>query len=98
MKDFVKTLMGFGITVGLSDREGFVKNVSTLIKDYQEDPAKAEKWSKAVVDYLEGVRDNINVQNAIKGVTSDGALPDKQNIEELTKAIKELTKELKEKK
>ena len=88
-------MMGIGITVGLSDRESFVKNVEEVIKEYQDDPVKARKWSKAVVDYLQGVRDNVNFQSAMKSVVSDSSLPDKQNIEELTAAIKELSKQLK---
>jgi hypothetical protein len=98
MKDTVKTLMALGITVGLSDREGFVKNISEIIQEYQDDPVKAEKWSKAIVDYLQGVRDNVNLQHAMNSVFAEGTLPDKQNIEELTAAIKELSRQLKESK
>jgi polyhydroxyalkanoate synthesis regulator phasin len=95
MKDIVKTLFGLGITVGLSDRESFVKQVSTIIKEYQKDPEKADKWAHAVMSYFEQTRDSLNMQNAIKEAVADGPLPDKERIEELTNAIKELTKELK---
>jgi hypothetical protein len=96
MKDFAKTLFGLGVTIGLSDRETFVKQVSTIIKEYQKDPEKAEKWAHATMAYLERTRDNINLQNTIKDAFTESDLPDKEGIEELTAAIKELTKELKE--
>lgn len=98
MKDLVKTLFGLGITIGLSDRETFVKQISAIIKEYQKDPEKAEKWTNATIAYLEQTRDNINMQNAIKGAVTDGPLSDREEIEKLTAAIKELTKELQQQK
>jgi hypothetical protein len=94
MRDLAKSLLGLGITIGLSDREKFVKQVSSIIQEYQKDPEKAQKWAQAAIAYLENMKDNINMQNAIKGVVGDNPLPDKKQIEELTNAIKELTKEL----
>ena len=97
MNDLIKTLLGVGVTIGLSDRETFVKQISSIITEYQKDPEKAKKWTDATIAYLEQTRDNLNMQSAIKGVVADGSLPDKQKIEELTLAIKELTKELQRK-
>jgi hypothetical protein len=94
MKDFVKTLLGIGLTVGLSDRESFVKSVSGMLAEYQEDPKKAEKWAKAIVDYLEQVRNNVNLQSSIKGAVADIGISDQQKVTELTQAIEELTLEL----
>ena len=87
--------MGLGITVGLSDRETFVKHVSGFIQEYQKDPEKADQWAKTAVNYLEGVRENINVQAAVKSVLDDQPAPDKKQIEKLTSVIEELTKEIK---
>ncbi len=98
MKDLLKALVGAGITIGLADRDNFVKNVEEIIKEYQGDPVIAGRWSRAVADYLQGVKENINLQQAMKGVMDDASLPDKKNIEELTTAIKELSKQLKENK
>ena len=94
MRDLAKTLFGLGITIGLSDRESFVNQVSGIIQEYQKDPEKAGKWAERVITYLETVKDNINMQSAIKGAMADSPLPDKERIDELTNAIKELTKEL----
>ena len=98
MKDMVKALLSIGITVGLSDRESFVKSVSGLIKEYQDDPQKTDKWAKAIVDSLERMRDNVNLQNSIKSAISDTGVADQQRITELTHAIEELTVELRKNK
>ena len=94
MKDLVKTLLNTGLTLGLSDREGFVKNVSEKLQEYQDDPQKAEKWAKAIADYLTKVKENINTQNSIKSAISDAGLPNQQTVTGLTEAIQELTNEL----
>ena len=86
--------MGLGITVGLSDRDNFVKEVSKLIQEYQDDPSKADKWAQAAVAYMENVRDNINMQSAVKSVIDDQSTAGKKDIEKLTAAIEELTKEV----
>jgi ribosomal protein S15P/S13E len=94
MKDIAKTLLGLGITVGLSDRETFVNQVSTIIKEYQKDPEKADKWADGVITYLEQKRDSYNMHSTIKEAVIEG-LASNKDIEALTNAIKELTEELK---
>lgn len=95
MSDILKTLLNIGIKAGLSDREAFVKEVSTVIEEYQKDPEKAKKWANGVAGYLENVKDKINMESAVKNVLADEALPGKEQIAKLTLAIEELTKELK---
>jgi hypothetical protein len=94
MNDFVKSLLNIGITVGLSDRDSFVKSVSGILQEYEQDPQKAERLSKAFADYLEQVKRNINNQNSIKGAVTEMGFADKKNVAELTVAVKELTNEL----
>jgi hypothetical protein len=94
MPDFIKTLLGAGITISLSDREAFVKEISTVIEEYQNNPDKAQKWARALADYLEGVRDNINMQQAVKTAVTDRTMPDKEHIEKLIGAIEKLTAQL----
>jgi len=92
----IKNLLALGITMGLSDREAFVKKVSGLIEDYQKDPEKAEQWSEGIVKLLEEVKDDFRMQRNISSSISD-SLP-KESIAELTKAMQELTKELQQQK
>jgi hypothetical protein len=94
MKDLINDLLNIGITVGLSDREGFVKNVSDLLQKYHDDPKRTEKLARAITDYLEQVKDNINNRNSIKSAISGAEFGDKQSINELTRAIQELTNEM----
>jgi hypothetical protein len=94
MKDLVQSLFNIGITVGLSDRESFVKSVSGILEEYQCDPQKAEKLSKAFADYLEQVKQNINSQNSIKSAVTEAGFADKKSVAELTLAVKELTNQL----
>ena len=94
MNDLMKSLLNIGITVGLSDRESFVKSVSGILQEYEQDPQKAEKLSKALANYLEQVKNNINNENSIKTAVTEAGLPDRKNVTELTLAVKELTNEL----
>lgn len=92
----IKNLLALGISIGLSDRETFVKKVSGYIEDYQKDPDKAEQWAGAIAKYLEELKDDIRTQSNIRNSIAD-SLP-KQDIEHLTKAVQELTKELQQQK
>ena len=94
MSDLINNLLNIGITAGLSDREAFVKSISELIQKYQEDPQKAGKVAKAVTTYLEQVRDNINTRESIKKAVSESDFRDNEGVAQLTRAIQELTAEL----
>lgn len=90
----MKNIFAMGITIGLSDRDAFVKKAAEYIQSYQDDPEKAEKWAAALVNYLEEMKDNIKLQNTISASVKGANIPDKDSIEELTKAVKQLTDEL----
>ena len=98
MGDLINTILNIGITAGLSDRDNFVKSVSGIIEKYQDDPARAEKLSRALIDYMEQMRNNINTRNSFKSAITDADFANKENITELTLAIKELTSALQKKK
>jgi hypothetical protein len=90
----IKNLLALGISIGLSDRQTFVKKVSGLIEDYQKNPEKAEEWAQSLAKYLEEVKDDIRMQRNIESASGFT----KESIEELTKAVHKLTKELQQKK
>jgi hypothetical protein len=96
MKDFLKSIAALGITIGLSDRETFVKKASEIIEQYQSDPEKAEHLAKMFINYLEQMRNEIRMEKIIQNSKSDSESPAKKDIEELTNAIHQLTKQLKE--
>jgi hypothetical protein len=98
MRDIIKTALGIGITIGLSDRESFVKQVSEVINQYREDPTTGEKWARTLAGYLEKTRDNINLENVMRNAMGSDRMPDRENIDELTKAIKELTTQIQQSK
>jgi hypothetical protein len=95
MSNLVKSLLSLGITIGLSDRETFVKKVSGVIEEYQADPERAEKWSRGFAEYLEQLKSKFQLENTISSSISDAGLPKKETIEDLTRAINKLTEELK---
>jgi hypothetical protein len=90
----LKNLFEMGITVGLSDRQAFVKKMAGLIEEYQKNPEQAEEWAKGLIKYLEEIKEDFRLQRNISA-SSDST---KESIEELTKAVQELTKQLQEKK
>lgn len=95
MRDIIKTALGIGITMGLADRETFIKQVSEVINQYQDDPEKGDKWAQTLVAYLEQTRNNINLESAIQGAMGGDRMPDKEDIGKLTEAIKDLTDQMK---
>lgn len=97
MQQAIKNLLAAGIAIGLSDREAFVKKVSEFIEEYQKDPKKVEQWANLITQYLEEMKEDIRLQRNIKNSFSKD-LPDKDTIEQLTKALHELTKELQQQK
>ena len=97
MQQLIKNLLAVGITIGLSDREAFVKKATDVLEKYQHDPGSSEHWAKVITKYLEETREDIRLQRNIKNSFSD-ELPDKENVTQLTKALNELTKELQQQK
>lgn len=85
----LKNLLSLGITVGLSDRQQFVEKAAGIITKYQQDPEAAERLAEGVVHYLEQLQEDIRMQRNIRG-----AIPT-DDINRLTEAIEQLTKEMK---
>lgn len=92
----LKNLLAIGLTIGLSDRDAFVKKVAGLIEDYQQNPEKADEWANTLAKYLEEIKEDIRTQRNIKAGMAD-ALP-AQDIQKLTKAIETLTQQLQQQK
>lgn len=91
MGEILKNLLAMGITFGLSDRDAFVDKVSGIIQNYKENPEEADKIAVGIVNYLEELKDNIRLQTSIKQSVNSSNVAQKEDIENLIKAIKELT-------
>jgi Holliday junction resolvase RusA-like endonuclease len=91
MGDMLKNLLAMGITFGLSDRDAFVDKVSGVIQNYKDNPEEADKIAVGVVNYLEELKDNIRLQSSIKQSVNNSNLAQKEDIDNLIKAIKDLT-------
>lgn len=91
MGEILKNLLAMGITFGLSDRDAFVDKVSGIIQNYKENPEEADKIAVGIVNYLEELKDNIRLQTSIKQSVNNSNVAQKEDIENLIKAIKELT-------
>ncbi|MBP6730681.1 MAG: hypothetical protein KA149_01405 [Chitinophagales bacterium] len=91
-----KNLLAIGITLGLNDRDAFVKKVSGLIEDYQQNPEQAEEWAGNLAKWLETLKDDIKLQQNIKTGVAEG-MP-KAEIEKLTAAIQQLTTQMQQQK
>lgn len=96
MRELIKSVIAAGITMGLSDRQTFVAQVSELITRYQNDPAEAEKWAEKIAAYLEQTKKNIHLEHAIKSAVGQQHAPQQEDIQTLTDAIQELTRQIKQ--
>jgi Holliday junction resolvase RusA-like endonuclease len=94
MGDMLKNLLAMGITFGLSDRDAFVDKVSGVIQNYKENPEEADKIAVGVVNYLEELKENIRLQTSIKQSVNNSNLAQKEDIDNLIKAIKDLTNKI----
>ena len=98
MSRLFSKLLQLGIVASLHDKDAFIDKVSGVIERYQQDPEKAEKLARGLLEYLQQVNTNINTENSIKNALSDADIPDSGKVDELTKAIQELTHELRQQK
>ena len=96
MSSALRNIIAAGITLGLSDRNTFVKKVADVIDEYQKDPAKAEKWAQVIADYAEQFKNDTRLENIIE--RSNSGMAGAEDIERLTKAIEKLTNELQNRK
>ena len=98
MQNTFSDILRLALIAGLSDRKRFVNKLTAIIEDFQHDPEKAGWWARILEDYLVNMKDNMNREHVFKNAVSSARLPDKEQIEDLTKAIENLTNELKQKK
>jgi hypothetical protein len=98
MRSLFSKLLQMGIIASLHDKETFISKVSGVIERYQQNPEQAEKLARSLAEYLQQVNTNINTETSIRNAISGMDFPDNEKVDELTKAIQELTRELRQQK
>src|SRR5829696_5398900 len=88
------TLLRLGIISSLSDRESFINKISQLIERYYDDPEAAERLARIVATYLEDVKNNLNMSNAVKYSLRKSDMATKEDIEEIQKMVQDLVAEI----
>jgi hypothetical protein len=94
----LNTLLRLGIISSLADRQGFIEKTSRFIEQYYNDPEAAERLARVIATYMEDVKNNINMGNAVRSTLRRTDFATKEDIEELTKALNDLITEIREQK
>ncbi|MBB3187457.1 hypothetical protein [Microbacter margulisiae] len=94
MKPALNLLLKMGIAAGLQERDTVVDKISDILQDKMgTDPERAQKIGEQILTGLEGVKEQLSIEQIIDGLTrNDDVLTHK--IEELTQAINRLNDNL----
>jgi len=77
------------------DREIFVKEVSSFLEQYRNDPVMMESVAQKLFQYLEDMKHRMDMKEVISGALSNQQIPTKKDIDSLKEAIEKLTAEIK---
>lgn len=94
MSGIFDQILRFGLTMSLMDRELFVSKVSEFLEQYRNDPEMIEKVSQRLYDYLEEVKQRMEMKDLISLALESRNLPSNEDIKALTEAIEKLSQEL----
>ncbi|MCX7744508.1 MAG: phasin family protein [Flavobacteriales bacterium] len=94
MSSIFEQILRFGLTMSLMDRELFVSKVSEFLEQYRNDPEMMEKISQRLYQYLEEVKQRMEMKDLISSALESRNLPTNEDVRALTKAIEKLTQEL----
>jgi hypothetical protein len=84
MNRALNLLLKMGIASGLQERDVVIDRISTVLQDkIGTDPEKAQKVGEQILNGLEGLKDQLTIEQIIAGIT--------RNDDELEKRIGELT-------
>lgn len=94
MKPALNLLLKMGIAAGLQERETVIDKISDILQDKMgTDPERAQKIGEQILTGLEGLKEQLSIEQIIDGLTrNDDVLTHK--IEELTQAINRLNDNL----
>jgi hypothetical protein len=98
MSSLINQIFRLALSVSLLDRDTFVEKVSGMLELYKNDPEQMEKVATGLYDYLEDLKSRMDTKAMLKDVVDHARLPDSKDIKELSKAIEQLAKEIREQK
>ena len=93
MQALFNSLLRLGIISALSDKELFIDKVSNEIEQYHKNPETAEQLAKLLAAYLEDMKDNLNMNRAVKKSFDSTHVATKEDVEEINKTLQELISE-----
>ena|SRR5687767_8447232 len=94
MSTFMNQILRLGLSLSLMDRDLFVKKVAEILELYKNDPEQMEKIARALYQYMDDLKSRMDTKAMLNDVVNHANLPTKDEITELSKAIKKLTKEI----
>lgn len=94
MSGIFDQILRFGLTMSLMDRDLFVSKVSEFLEQYRNDPEMVEKISQRLYQYLEEVKQRMEMKDLISSALESRNLPSNDDVKALTEAIEKLTQEL----
>ena len=98
MSALINQIFRLALSVSLLDRDTFVEKVSGLLEVYKNDPEQMEKVATGLYDYLQDLKGRMDTKAMLKDVVDHARLPEGKDINELSKAIEKLVKEIREQK
>lgn len=87
-------ILRLGLTISLMDRDLFVSKVSEFLEQYRNDPEMMEKISQHLYQYLEEVKQRMEMKDLLSSALESRNLPSHEDVKALTEAIEKLTQEL----
>ncbi len=94
MSGIFDQILRFGLTMSLMDRELFVSKVSEFLEQYRNDPEMMERVSQRLYQYLEEVKQRMEMKDLISSALESRNLPSSEDVRALTEAIEKLIQEL----
>lgn len=98
MSSLLNTILRLGLSLSLMDRELFVSKVAEFLEQYRDDPEQMERVAQGLYRYLEELKSRMDMKDMVSGVVESTNMPTREEIQELTKAIEKLSKEIHEQK
>jgi methyl-accepting chemotaxis protein len=90
MNSALNLLLRMGITSSLQDREAVIDRISAVLESKMgTDPDKSQKVGEQILNGLEGLKDQLSIEQIVSSITRNDDAVEKR-LNELTEAINRL--------